>query len=150
MFFFFVWCGFCLCLPQILIFPLPLGGRWQHVKRVSAAGLMYASLKLKCFGILDLTPRLGQVAKLCVSLSEDTRANAGERQAVDQDQPIKDQKKELWIMEELCYCSLPLLTEQILPVKLNTSVSISTAFIFCLVKLWIHFKGILCDSCSFL
>lgn len=60
----------------------PTGGRWQHVKRVSAVGLMYSTLKLKRWGISVLTTRQSSrrpFPDLCLGLSEIKEKTAGMR-----------------------------------------------------------------------
>lgn len=58
----------------------PTGGRWQHVKRVSAVGLMYSTLKLKCWGISASTTRQSRrqpFPDLCLGLPEIRKKRAG-------------------------------------------------------------------------
>lgn len=58
----------------------PTGGRWQHVKRVSAVGLTYSTLKLKCWGISASTTRQSRrrpFPDLCLGLPEIRKKRAG-------------------------------------------------------------------------
>lgn len=60
----------------------PTGSRWRHVKRVSAVGLMYSTLKLNMSGggISDSTTRQSSrrpFPHLCLGLSEISNKRAG-------------------------------------------------------------------------